>query len=401
VEHLVMIGGPNDLLIESRILRGPAAGSGRPNVQQMPRPAPVDTERSASAVSPSLEAPASQVTHDPGILPLAKPFGVRPGEGPDVETRPVPPSPIASSAQTPPPAAPPRAANQPVSATMPPPIEPRRPSLNDLIGAAAAAKAVEPRPDFQPVSAPPPTSPAHPDLEEDDRDGPTQIVPYRPGPTQIQQPLQRPETTALDPHAVRHPPINDPADRETEVATQIERALADLNPLGISSTQPEARTEPALPDQSQMRRPDLGAGSSPQPTAPVIQARTAPIAAPIPTMPPIPPRPSFGTRPSAPERTPPVEAPRVEPAIAQAEPPAAWPAIANDPPPVPTPVRTAVAPEPATAPRPLTTAPPRPVQAPAAQPGVAVPPPAAKQNVDELEEEMAKLLSELGGTSAR
>jgi flagellar protein FliO/FliZ len=152
IEHLVMIGGPNDVLVESQINRAavPARESNQASpllvpstpVRQAPLPPPAGAEAPAKvaakvAVSPPAPAPAAVIT-------VAAPA---PAPAP-------PPAPIPATAPPPPPAAPPisKAPAQP-----PAPVPAQATSLETARPAFAAPAAEPERP--APASSPPPRQP--------------------------------------------------------------------------------------------------------------------------------------------------------------------------------------------------------------------------------------------------
>jgi hypothetical protein len=114
VEHLLMIGGPNDLVIESAIERAqPMMGELRREPVLAPHQAPAPEPRLSQSPS-SLVTPASVA--------------------PPVDLRPTPPMPRANPLPTPKPAAPPRApeVKAPIAPPPPEPVksEPPRLSMN-------------------------------------------------------------------------------------------------------------------------------------------------------------------------------------------------------------------------------------------------------------------------------
>jgi len=442
VEHLIMIGGPNDLLVESRILRSGQVAN-RPNIQQMPRPAeadrpvtaPVRTIVASDPIPAPLPQPAPQETmSSSGGYTRPSLTANRPPQDEEPALPPVAAAPLPELVAPPPfvpPTARPTAQVAPSQPTAPVGAEMRRPSLSDLLAASAAAKNGERRDLPRPIAAPPPMprlKPQLPDLEDDDRELPTQIVSYRPPAPPVPDPIPAPAPPA------RVEPVES---RQAEVTTQIERALADLHPVAatpLPSSPGDARMEPSLvpPTLSPLpRRPaPMPALTRPVPPSPAVSPSGADESQPA-TMPPIPPRPVPPVRAFTPERMPvpvrPLPAERAEPAFvedaaseggdaaASTRPSTAAPvfAVANDPAPAvfpPAAARQASVSEPATAPRPILTPntqasaaqplgsrPANPVEPEAVAPALNTP----KARTDALEEEMAKLLSELGGTTTR
>jgi hypothetical protein len=405
VEHLIMIGGPNDLLIESRILRHGGGQVGRPNVQQMPRPSTPPTgtpavsspepaeavaassdrlsERPAAQTIPNMPPAASQIDGAARQFPAVR----RPIAEPETPTAP-PPAPAGFSASVTRPAGPGPAsfAATPPPLPGPPPLEARRPSLGDLLSAAAAAKATDDNAVPQAVTVAPPPRPQRPplpDLEDDDREVTTQIVSHRPQalvPTSVapvaEPPSMRP--ASLAPPAL--PPAPNPSPQPPQdVATQIERALSDIH----GTVEPVApRTEAPRPDHARPEVPSFEATQPVPPRRPNLQPNPArpassQIAAPMPAFKPTPPT---GSAPPRPESIEPAPIVNMQPVLERE------PVVAP---------RPFVAP-PAAAPRPVS---PSPVASPV--PEVSPAPAKAASKEDDLEEEMAKLLSELGGPSAR
>jgi hypothetical protein len=154
IEHLVMIGGPNDVLVESQINRAavPAREVNQASpllvpstpVRQAPLPAPAAEAPAKVAASPPAPAPAAVIT----VAPPAPPLAPIPASAPAPAAAPI------SKAPAQPPAPVPAQANAPEMARpafaapgTPQAIEPARP----------APQAAEPRP--APTSSPPPRQP--------------------------------------------------------------------------------------------------------------------------------------------------------------------------------------------------------------------------------------------------
>jgi flagellar protein FliO/FliZ len=144
VEHLVMIGGPNDVLVESQINRAQAPA--RENNQASPLLAPGAsgrrTETPLAAAPVIAEAPPSKVAV--AAPTPAAPKAPAPSPLPAVPKTPAP---------TPPPAAAITTAPAPAAA-VPAPAAPKAPAPSPA-NAAAPAKPVEPEPAPRPASAPP------------------------------------------------------------------------------------------------------------------------------------------------------------------------------------------------------------------------------------------------------
>ncbi len=157
VEHLVMIGGPNDVLVESQINR--ALTPARENSQASPLLAPGAPGRRAEAplaAAPVVaEAPPSKVTVP---APAAAPASAAP-------KAPTPAPASAPKAPTPAPVAAPKApapALAPAAPTVPVPAAPTAPaSATAPLPAAAPApgpKPIEPEPAARPAAAAPPAA---------------------------------------------------------------------------------------------------------------------------------------------------------------------------------------------------------------------------------------------------
>ncbi len=397
VEHLIMIGGPNDLLIESRILRSNPAGQ-RPGGQASGRPTPAtDPDRYIPQPAQSASAPM--------MVPEAvqPPVQVRADSVTKASIQAV----AAATEQPVPPAAPPLNAGAPLASKLDKETaaqdmrtglqtagvtaptgdtEIRRPSLGDLLSAAAAAKANDASQERKPVLAPPPPRHALPDLEEDDRDVATQIIMRRPSilpappadrgesdqPPQAQPTPASPGARGVAAPAIRPPLVEPQQARDTDVSTQIELALSDLTVANLVAPV-EQKHETSVQPKS------------------------------VPTLPPVPPRP-VPARPFAPRDVaspvPPVES--AGGGLHQAD--AAFEELLTKPLAPTQPVVGRSSPEPATAPRPSNNptyvlAPEKPL--PSAPPVLPQESPAPKSKTDELEEEMARLLQELGGTPSK
>jgi flagellar protein FliO/FliZ len=164
VEHLVMIGGPNDVLVESQINR--ALTQARDNNQASPLLAPGAsarrTETPLAAAPVVAEAPPSKVA-----APAAAPAAPAPAAPKAPPSAPA----VAPKAPAPPPpaAAPPalaRKAPAPVLAPSPPtkPIEPQAapPPASAPARAAQSPEPVPPEPSSSPPPRPAPARPAMP-----------------------------------------------------------------------------------------------------------------------------------------------------------------------------------------------------------------------------------------------
>jgi hypothetical protein len=150
VEHLIMIGGPNDVLLESQIVRAVAAAPREPSLKQ-PAAAVESPHTAAEGAPPRLEAPILRrvepsAARPPAARPAPAPVPVRepsPRVEPAVTARVEPPPP--RSEPTPAPVRP-LVAARPEPARTPPPL----PATPPLPVASAPLTAV------QPLAAPPP-----------------------------------------------------------------------------------------------------------------------------------------------------------------------------------------------------------------------------------------------------
>jgi hypothetical protein len=227
--------------------------------------------------------------------------------------------------------------------------------------------------------------------DDDDREVPTQIVPHRPAapsPTIFSAPNPPSAPVARAPVMTPSPPaapaFAPPAAiaAQQDVATQIERALSDISTTSDLAPQP---TEFVRAEVTRTETVHVEA-VVPPPRRPTLQ----------------PPAP----QPVAPSITPPPRSAVIEPVLA---PPAFQPTPATQPAPVvreespivPQRIETTIV-EPAPRPTaPPVSVAPRPEAPHAPAPAVEPAPAKSQSKEDDLEEEMAKLLSELGGPGAR
>ncbi|MDR3375449.1 MAG: flagellar biosynthetic protein FliO [Ancalomicrobiaceae bacterium] len=384
VEHLIMIGGPNDLLIESRIMRQPTTGV-RVNPQQTQRPAAPSPQELLAAAPP-----VPPVGAQPAPVPAAP--HRTPTQMPQIES-----FDDASPTRTPTPTEPPVARR--------PDLKP--PTLGNLLHAATSVAAVPPAATPAPVAAAPsfepprmPTARTQPPPHRfDDREAPTEMVP---------PPARHSAAEFPQPPYAGEPKVPTYASEQRErVSNQIEQALSAL------ANEPTSAPRQPVPEPTALRpsiRHDAAASQQPalqefeasvlMPAVPVAPQRET--AAPTrPVMPPVPQRPTPVPRAPLSGQTSPLQPHAVaEPVSLRPEPDTTIltqrPAIVASAP-RPQPI------QPVTAPRPVTGIPPfggpvgpAPVTAPQADTRSE-----AKQKSDELEEEMAKLLSELGRPPSR
>ncbi|HEY8214578.1 MAG TPA: hypothetical protein VIG36_10670 [Methylocystis sp.] len=171
-EHLLLIGGPNDVLVEQAISR-PEAMMGRPQEQRAPAPAAANWPAGPSAPPRELEAPPPKPVAAAAVnLPpdLFAPAPAKPAAPPPPAPPPAPPpGPRISSPAAPPPRpAPPRSPTPPFLARAqqrlsPRPKEPAPPEAAapppPPLPAAPPARPVEPPPASKPAAPPPPAPP--------------------------------------------------------------------------------------------------------------------------------------------------------------------------------------------------------------------------------------------------
>ena len=150
VEHLVMIGGPNDVLIESTIIRSTAAGEVRPRVASTfdePQPAMAPH----AAASPPLAPPPAPVPAPAPVLRSPPPTYVPAPSVPSMDElvqAVTPPRPVPA-----PPPAPPKVAPPPVARPLPKLEVPAAPAPTVPVPAAPQAAAVPVAPAVSGVSA--------------------------------------------------------------------------------------------------------------------------------------------------------------------------------------------------------------------------------------------------------
>jgi hypothetical protein len=259
VEHLILIGGPNDLIVEPTIVRGMPVGS-TPRIIQAPPP----TAR-----------PEGAVRAEPQLSEAGAPQGIAAPTAPTAALPPLPAAPLPMQS----PIQPPRAASGPPPASSAPPPSARPPvtprPATGVTVAAAIAGAAGSAPYVPPQAA----------------------VPDRPGTT---------------PPRTIEPILDQPVGREAaaktgaldDLALRLDEALKiGIEDVAAPPVRPEAPILPARTEPRVEPRPELS--SMPRPEA----ARFEPGAAsrPLSNFPrPEPPR-------SEPRPEPRVEAPRVEP----------------------------------------------------------------------------------------
>ncbi len=294
VEHLLLIGGPNDVVVETNIVRA---------VSRMPAPAPEPAERAAppQIALPDLEnAVAAAVASAPRLEPAAQPEPVRP-EPPRFEPpradppappraapgpilRPEPPAPPKTEPAprpvqppvAPPPAATPPFAPPPAAKSAPvPPVPPREqsaaPPSDDLarkldealkrpfaaVKPSAAAGTMDPG-----MSAPAeakPVEPPKPPVEMKPAPRPPEAKPA------FEPPVEKPAFAAA-------PKAEPPAESRTEQKAEVPAVRAD----------PDLTARPPMPDAPAAPAAKPKVEAEPPPAKPVQQQQPAAPAAPKP-----------------------------------------------------------------------------------------------------------------------
>lgn len=152
-EHLLLIGGPNDLLVEGGIALSEAAAARAREARQSPAPAawppgPAEPLPPALPAGPPLKPAAGPVNLPPDL------FAPAPGKpvGPAKPVAPEPaPAPAPAASMPPPPPAPQRPASPPPARPIPP-----RPATPPFL--ARTQRLIQPKGENQPPSAPPAAS---------------------------------------------------------------------------------------------------------------------------------------------------------------------------------------------------------------------------------------------------
>lgn len=259
VEHLLLIGGPNDVLVEASIVRTERSGRDRPRSQ-----GDADLIAAAeTALAAELPRMESTTTVEPPALPPVLPPAPQPMAPP--------PKPQVSSLSSPPiskphPAQPlddefenalaamqaaqqrQQASARPVQPPAPPPVPPVPPLAADRF-------TLPPMHAPQPMPTPQPITPAPP-VEE-----------FLPAPVVAPTPPPAPEPPALEPVAPKQPPMSEMARRLNEVLQK---------PLSGTLRPPFNKSIPPVPPMP----------AAPRPVEPVIDL--PPLAPPPPPVAPMP-----------------------------------------------------------------------------------------------------------------
>jgi flagellar protein FliO/FliZ len=273
VEHLIMIGGPNDVVIETNVLRGERPTVGRSETRQseadpvlLPDPTPVlrapvaepkYEPRPEPKPEPRIErAPAAVAPPPAPVRPVevAPPAPVRPVEAapppPPAPPPPVPPAPT-------PPAPPRRLAPAPVPE--PPPAPPRM-TLAERIKAGAFHSAPAP-------NAPPAPVPEAANVE----------------PPKVEQPkveAMKPDLAKSEPPKAALPPVPTAAEMKAKLEEAVQAKLQAVTPV---KTPPPAEVPPPPPAPAKAAAPPPPpppAKAAPPPAAKPAAEKPAPDQAP-------------------------------------------------------------------------------------------------------------------------
>lgn len=277
VEHLVMIGGPNDLLVESRILRAPPVLTGQPG-RMAPRPAPRPPEEESPRLAEE-PAPRAAVPQRPGIGAIGAALAgagafVRSHTGRSGDTRPAPEAEPRSEAQPER-----RTVDMAFDAPLGRAASPNQPEPR-------AVTAASPRPDLEPPR--PPVQPSSETRVEPARTDVPLVQPATPAPApapvrwqsirpeparaDVPLPVHRsapapvitPEPPSVAPPvpteaAASHsaPPIHVPTeDPQERIGFELERALAGLGLADEPVPPPhEVHAETRLPTRDEPQQP--------------------------------------------------------------------------------------------------------------------------------------------------
>jgi flagellar protein FliO/FliZ len=244
IEHLVMIGGPNDVLVESQINR--AAVPARESAQASPLLVPSTPVRQAP-----LPAPASAVAEAPAKV-AAKAQASAPAPAPAqaslITAAPAAPTVVAAPAPPTPPAAPPvpkAPAQPPVPTPVPaqaPAPEPTRPAVS---AAPAATQAAEPA---RPAPASSPPRQADPRPAQPRATMPPPIIPANASPNRG-APVRTPETAIMKGPGAS--PVAPPQPRRPERAeAAVGSSKAEPNVTAVRTEPLAASTATTVPPTS-------------------------------------------------------------------------------------------------------------------------------------------------------
>jgi flagellar protein FliO/FliZ len=245
IEHLVMIGGPNDVLVESQINRAavPARESNQASPLLVPstpaRQAPLPAPASAAAEAPAKVAGKAQTSAPapaPAPLITAAPAAPTVVAAPGPIPAPAPPTPPAAT-----PPVPKAPAQPPVPAQAPAP-EPARPAVS---AAPATTQAAEPA---RPAPASSPPRQADPRPAQPRATMPPPIIPANASPNRG-APVRTPETAIMKGPSA--PPVAPPQPRRPERAeAAVGSSKAEPNVTTVKSEAPAASTVTTVPPPS-------------------------------------------------------------------------------------------------------------------------------------------------------
>jgi hypothetical protein len=167
VEHLILIGGPNDVLVESNIIRAAERATTRPSANLPTAQEPVAAPVAVPAIAPAPVVPVTpppMPVAPPAPAPRPAPPVVREPVLPPVESRPSRPEPVVT------PPAPRSVTTEPLRAPIAPsPALKAPPSAPPVPPATIPSPAVatpDPAPGPAPVATPAPPRPADPRLSD-------------------------------------------------------------------------------------------------------------------------------------------------------------------------------------------------------------------------------------------
>ncbi len=269
VEHLIMIGGPNDVVIETNVVRGerPVVGRSDPraaDAELTPLPDPLPAVKAApepKAVMPTLRAPE----------PMPAPVARKPVEPPPVRAPEPSPAPLKLKPVEPPPAPPPVRAPEPTPAPAAgKPVEPPPAKTTEPVAAAVASAAPPPA---APAS-PPPLSfveriksgfgrnavapkPEAPKAAESAPE-PMKAEAQKAEPPKQAEPPKTPEPTRVDPPKpaprAEPPPVPSPAEMKAKLEEAVKAKLEAMPTPAAAPSSPPA-PPPAAPAPPAAARP--------------------------------------------------------------------------------------------------------------------------------------------------
>jgi hypothetical protein len=263
IEHLIMIGGPNDLVIESEIVRAEARELR--DLRRDPANAPPPDGR-----IPAPQAPPLPRVEEPALPPLAEVGPTEPARGPTFPLPPRRPPPVPAQPERRPPAPP----KLPDSVTRGDEV----PALQGQPSAPAPAPPAPVLPPIPPLAAPPAPPPAPPAFANASLPPPSPAAPPPNAPTpSAPLPGPSPRPPFLKPLPPR-PPLR-PLQRTTPQPSQpIEPAPPPLPTApGSGSDSAPQRSAGPLPPKVTRSLPPNAPTLRPPPSAPAQQApSTAP-----------------------------------------------------------------------------------------------------------------------------